>query len=103
MEKYVNHAISCPKCNLKFLRKSIARKAGFEFFCDHCHLYFGVKELMIYWGINATVEKIPFPILTPCQGEPVWNSKEDRDSSYEEVSEMQMGIEAYWRLPTCGK
>lgn len=93
MEMY--DAIHCPKCNEKFLRKSIPQKPGFEFFCDKCHLYFGAKELMLHWGINATIKKIPFPILTPCQGEPVWDSKEDRDSSYQEVSEMLMGIEAY--------
>ena len=102
MDTYANRTAKCPKCQLKFLRNSIPQKKGFEFFCDHCHLYFGKVELLKYWGIIVDKD-IPFPILTPCQGEPVWNNKEDRDSSYEEVSEMQMGIEAYWRLPTCGK
>ena len=106
MEKY--NAIECPKCRRRFLRKAIPQKPGFEFFCDKCHLYFGIKELMIHWGINARImimpeqklSRIPFPVLTPCHGEPVWDSKEDRDTSYQEVSEMLMGIEAYRGLPT---
>ena len=103
MEKYSDRVIECPKCNLRFLRNSIPQKKGFEFFCDHCHLYFGKRELLVHWGILVEEKKIPFPILTPCQGEPVWNSEEDRISSYNEVSEMQMGIEAYRNSRTCRK
>lgn len=47
--------LECPKCRIKRLRKSVERnpKFGKEYFCDRCHVYFGVHELVHEWGWDA--------------------------------------------------
>lgn len=47
--------LECPMCRTKRLRKSVERnpKFGKEYFCDRCHVYFGVYELAHEWGWDA--------------------------------------------------
>lgn len=51
----VDSRFDCPKCRKVGLRPSVALypKQGREFFCDFCHEYFGMYELMDNWGFHS--------------------------------------------------
>lgn len=55
----LERCIRCPKCEKKTLRKSLNAKLRFgseygrEYYCDQCHLYFGIQGLIDNWNYDA--------------------------------------------------
>jgi hypothetical protein len=101
--------IKCPKCFTIAMRKSVERypPLGREWFCDHCHLYFGIDELINHWNYDLGDFLFEHPeetiiatswfdgdSVSVCD-EPVWHSKKARDLAYDEVTEMFLGIPAW--------
>ena len=94
----LERCIVCPKCERKTMRKSLTAKSifgselGREYFCDQCHLYFGIGELVNHWNYDAgdfgdtmSIDDILI------DGEP-FKSLKDYDESYEVVDRMFRGI-----------
>jgi hypothetical protein len=54
----LERTIICPKCEKKTMRKAIGVRViwpdmgGREYFCDQCHLYFGIRELVNQWNYD---------------------------------------------------
>lgn len=107
-----NDFLKCPKCEKNFMLKSVPQKFGKEYFCHRCHTYFGVNELVNQWGYDAgdlypyypvthasyknwiTKEQVKF-FGEFSNGEPNWDTKEERSDAYEMVNRMIMGIPEY--------
>lgn len=116
----ISSRIVCPKCSKHTMRKSLPEKLGKEFFCDTCHDYFGIAELVNEWSYDVAdfysfpefISTISEPqylliaMLSSMRGEPTeyvpyneldpegeWSSEIARDESYEVVNRMLMGIE----------
>lgn len=128
MTKNISHISSrivCPKCSRRTMRKSLPEKLDKEFFCDTCHVYFGIAELVNQWNYDVAdfysevgtqlteiewlkvavlsfsnslvevVEQAPDP-----EGE--WSSEISSNESYEVVNRMLMGIEELeWDFDAC--
>lgn len=118
---HISSRIICPKCQNKTLRKSVGsintwNNVEKEYFCDHCHEYFGIGELVNKWGydlgdfgdtvsvnykvyIEYHLSKIivrwwDSDTVSPTY-EPDWNSFKERISDYDTVTEMLLGIPAW--------
>ncbi len=118
----VASSIVCPKCNERFLRKSMDSlpKSGLEYFCHRCHQYFGIAELVNVWnydaadfyGTNGQAQLHPEDwsiaifwmkksreamarkvVSFFTEPEGDWSSDIARDESYDVVNRMFMGIE----------
>lgn len=105
----IHDFMKCPKCSKQFLGKSVHPEFGKEYFCHHCHIYFGVNELVNMWGYDAADLspvypvthadykgwKNNFPIMEP-EDEPiefvVWDTWEDYVEAYEMAGRMLMNI-----------
>lgn len=51
---HISQRVICPKCQTKNLRKSVSPNIGKEYFCDKCHVYFGIVELCTEHGYDAS-------------------------------------------------
>lgn len=112
----VKDMLMCPKCNKRMMGRSHPQKFGMEYFAHCCHQYFGVNELIHFWGFDAGDlfgDKSSFYIgemeqLVPvhseikkvwfCEypdGEPYWYSISERDDAYSMVNRMLLGIPEY--------
>jgi hypothetical protein len=49
----LDQKIECPSCRAYAMRKSHPEKIGMEYFCDSCHNYFGIVELVHEWGYDS--------------------------------------------------
>lgn len=118
----VKDFIKCPKCGKQMMGKSHPQKFGKEYFAHCCHVYFGVNELVNHWNYDAgdlfptypvthadyknwapkgnypyRIDVTPISYFGPKEydgetGEPFWQTKQERNSSYQMVHRMLLGI-----------
>lgn len=113
---HISEFIKCPKCQKQFMKKSNPQKFGLEYFCHNCHEYFGVNELVNQWGYDAgdlfptypvthadykkwmKIDTVSKPVRAYSEwadGEPNWDTAQEREESYQGVTRMHMGISEY--------
>lgn len=102
----INDMLRCPKCGRKMMGKAHPQKWGREYYAHCCHIYFGMTELIHHWGFDAgdlfgnapSLSIAPTSFFSPKfydgeTGEPYWLTEQERNSAYQMVHRMFMGIE----------
>lgn len=98
----INDFMISPCCGKRFLGTSYFPKKGAKF-CHRCHVFFTMDELMNFWGfdIGDFFDAPPHTNVQPPRTrfvgkEPVWESKQERDTSYQVVNRMWVN-EPKWK------
>jgi hypothetical protein len=90
----LERTIECPCCRTNTMRKSLGIVVGQEFFCDRCHQYFGVGELVNQFNYDLGDMELAFDTVSNIN-EPVWFNIKDREENYEVVNHILSGFEEW--------